>query len=477
MIDKVSVTIRREEMLEAGGAAVLAVSGGPDSLALLHAVCAIRNREYPAVSLHVGHLHHGIRGAEAEADAEFVRAESARLGLPCTIERADVPALARARGIGVELAGREARYAFLTRLASSLAASRILMGHQADDQVETVLMRVRRGAGPRGVAAIPFTRTIEEAPGVLLARPLLDCTRAEIEAFLRARGLHARLDATNLSMDYLRNRMRARIIPRLRQLWTGGLAEDVIGLAQAAQRLQRQAGRLTKTLTGLHAVRFAPEMVETELGWLRALPAEMAPELIHRWMRQAGLRRKALGAPDYQRIRALLVRARGCVALPGSVLACSDGRVFALTADWRDRPPFSVPVAVPGVTPIEPLNAGLESEIIEGAGDWRARRPAKGKFEEYMDFDRLDGPLEMRFVRAGDRMQPLGSPGRRKLYDILTDLHVPRWRRSRSLVLTAHGKPVWLVGWRMAEGVKITAATRRLAHFRIPGACAPPESE
>jgi len=131
IIEKFEATIRRHNLLPDRGCVVMAVSGGPDSLALLHLMREVRDRSHPRLALHVGHLHHGMRGAAADEDAQFVASEAARLGVACTIERTDVPALAAERRLGIEVAGREARYEFLTRLAKSLGARDIAFGHQA----------------------------------------------------------------------------------------------------------------------------------------------------------------------------------------------------------------------------------------------------------------------------------------------------------------------------------------------------------
>ena len=232
-------------MLSAGETVVTAVSGGPDSLALLHVLYALSKGEMRGLRVIAAHLHHGMRGVEADADARFVRDEAARLGLECVIERADVPGVVRERGLSEEVAGRELRYAFLENVARQAGASAIATGHQADDQVETVLMRVRRGAGPRGASGIPCVRA-SAAPGVRIIRPLIACTRVEIERFILENGLHPRDDRTNRSMTYPRNVVRRMILPRLEEQWGGDARSDVLRFADLSRRLHGAARELCR---------------------------------------------------------------------------------------------------------------------------------------------------------------------------------------------------------------------------------------
>lgn len=470
LFEKVAMTVGRHGMLSDGDGVVVAVSGGPDSLALLHILCELRDKHYPKLGLHAGHLHHGMRGAAADDDAEFVRAQCEQLGLPCSVEHADVPRLAREQRVGEEVAGREARYEFLTRLARSLGAGRIATGHHADDQAETILMRVMRGAGPRGMGGIPYTREIEGANDIRVVRPLLDCRRDEIETFLCDRGLQPRLDVTNLSTKYLRNRVRARMLPALDEAMGADLRRGLCAMAAEAQRLQARAWAIASDLEQVHRVRVIDRFVETEMEWLRAIPQSFRPELIRRWMRAAGMFRRALDRSHYERIGEVIDAGDGTVTLPGKVIACcSEGSfILCLAQDGDLGKGFDVQLAVPGVTPVAPLGVRLEATILDAVGETllaSARRD--NRYEEILDFERLELPLMARFPRPGDRIQPLGAPGRRKLQDILTDERVPRWRRSRVLVVTMQDEPIWVVGVRLSHGVRVTERTRRGLRLRL----------
>ena len=477
IISKCDETIRRHRLLPERGCVVLAVSGGPDSLALLHLMCEVRDRSDPQITLHVGHLHHGMRGAAADEDARFVESEAARLGVACTIERADVPGLAAKRRLGIEAAGRDARYQFLARLAKSLGAGEIAFGHQADDQAETVLMRVIRGAGPRGLGGIPYTRSIADAPEIRVIRPLLDCTRREIVRFLRQRGVRSRLDSTNLSRKYLRNRVRRLAIPELKRELGERLTADLCSLASLAQRFQAKSDVIRATLRTQHSVRAMDGYVETKAAWLRRMPPAMLADQVQAWMKEAALWRKMLSAEEYERIAALIDRGRGRVAISGSVLACVWRGLFILcpapaasgsSAAARTDAEYRVQLAVPGCTLIDRLDGSIEAEILSAGKELVGlKRATRDGFDELLDLQKLELPLVARFPRRGDRMRPLGAPGSRKLQDIFTDLHVPPWLRTRTLLVTMQDRPIWIVGHRIADAVKLTDRTRKTLRLRF----------
>ncbi|RME37472.1 MAG: tRNA lysidine(34) synthetase TilS, partial [Thermoflexia bacterium] len=226
LLDEVREFIQRHRLLTPGDRVVVGVSGGPDSLCLLHLM--LRMQEEYSLALHVAHLHHGARGEDADADAAFVADLARKWGLPVTVERVDVPAVARAHKLAFEEAARRVRYGFLAHVAGQVGATKVAVGHNADDQAETVLMHFLRGAGPAGLRgmrpATPLSeyRLLEQGspfllPPVLptLIRPLLAIPRKRIEAYCAEHGLQPRLDRSNLDTTYFRNRLRHELLPLL----------------------------------------------------------------------------------------------------------------------------------------------------------------------------------------------------------------------------------------------------------------------
>src|SRR5690606_7110870 len=223
VMDRVLETARRCRMWAPGDRIVVAVSGGPDSVALLHVLTRLKDQE--SLDLVVAHLNHRLRGRSADEDAAFVGSLAERWGLPAVVEEADVARMARQRGVGIQEAAREARYAFFSRVAEAWGAARIALAHHADDQVETVLFRLIRGTGTRGLAGIPPVR------GPII-RPLIDVSREDIVAYCRRHRLPYRTDPSNRDMRYRRNRIRWELIPLLEERYNPRVREAIVRMAR-----------------------------------------------------------------------------------------------------------------------------------------------------------------------------------------------------------------------------------------------------
>ncbi len=229
-------TIKDHELIEHGDKVLLGLSGGPDSLCLLHILKNLKDEL--GFELYAFHLNHKIRGAEADADEEWIREHCAALGIPLTVERRDVPAYAKEQGISTEDAGRRLRHELLKAEAARLAEDpegpsaagpvKIALAHNRDDQAETVLLRILRGTGVHGLGAMEY----ERADGLI--RPLLDTPRSEVERYCRDNGLAARIDSSNAETDYLRNRVRLELLPQL-EAYNPNIKESLVRLASAAR--------------------------------------------------------------------------------------------------------------------------------------------------------------------------------------------------------------------------------------------------
>ena len=227
--DSLRRTISQHQLTAPGDRLLVAVSGGPDSLALLHALHALRD-ELSFGDLQAAHLDHGLRGADSASDATFVASFCAHLGVPCHLGLADVAGIAETRKLSTQQAARLARYRFLEATADAAGAERIATGHTQDDQVETVLLNILRGSGLDGLRGIPARRG-------RFVRPLLDVARAEVNTYCEAHGLTPRLDVSNLATDhYTRNRLRLELLPQLAREYNPGVREALLRLSQIAAR-------------------------------------------------------------------------------------------------------------------------------------------------------------------------------------------------------------------------------------------------
>ena len=467
---QVSETCREHGMFpEEGMTVVLAVSGGPDSLAMLRLLAAMKGQELPAFTGHVAHLHHGIRGREADEDAEFVRLAAEAAGMVCHVERVDVPRLARVLSVGIEAAGRRARYAFFRKLAERLGALRVATAHHADDNVETVLMRVARGMTFRALSGIPPIRPIGRGSAIQVVRPLLDCRRAWIEEYLRSRELDARADSTNEVLDNLRNRIRHKVLPRLENRMVPGLTGSILKSIRAFRRSRRGLALQASELIRSGPVRETERDIRAPVRWLLALSDILRGEVVHQLLLRCVPSVDDLTLGHHETILRLVKsdNTTGEASLPGGVVARREYGDLVLTSGGA--PPRPAATSVPlkrGETPLPQFGGALTirvhpdgPEVIESFMDRRTPDMA------LLDADRLKGRLAVRAWRPGDRMTPLGAPGEKKLQDIFTDRKVPRARRRRTPILTLDDTPVWIVGHVIAEGVRVREDTTTAAEF------------
>jgi tRNA(Ile)-lysidine synthase len=433
-----------------GDRVLVAVSGGPDSLCLLHALWSEREARGLG-GVEAAHLDHGLRGGESAGEAAWVAAWCAARGIPCHVGRADVAGLARERKRSKQEAARAARYAFLKKTAAQIGATKIATGHTRDDQVETVLMNVLRGTGLDGLRGIPVRRG-------LFVRPLLDVSRAEIEDYCAAHGLEPRRDPSNLSPDaYTRNRVRLELLPLLAREYNPAVAEALLRLSKIAGRdvdyLQTQAdAALTEatwerdvfrlvlnrpTLTGLHPA-LLRHVLRRAIASLRGTGEGITYDHVEQACR-------AVADPAPKPFLLNLPYPLCTVRVVDATLTLTLANVPASLAD------VSVSLPVPGTA------------VLPGT-DWTVRASSDALPDAVMlDADTVSSDaLTLRNWRQGDRVDPLGMGGRhKKVGDIFTDAKVSRAERHRvPIIADTHGI-VWVVGHCVAERVRVTPATRR----------------
>ncbi len=476
--ERVREFARATGTLRPGETYAVGVSGGVDSLALLYALRAAA----PAlgISLHVAHLDHGLRGAAAAADAQFVADLARDWGLPATVAAADVGRYARERRLGSEEAARECRYAFFADVVRRLGAAGVVVGHTADDQVETVLLHFLRGsglAGLRGMAPVqelsvsdpsrwrtPAAGLAGERWSLRVLRPLLGTTRAEVLAYAERHALTYRVDASNEDVALTRNRIRGELLPLLESYNVAFraavlrmarlLADDYAFLAQAAAAVW---GSVAET---------EPGAVRLNLAALLTLAPALRRLIIRRAFAWLVGDTADLAATHVEQVEALAERGRtgGGVDLPAGVRAARTYGALLLCVREpaaRALPAQGVPLRVPGVTSVEPgwqVEADVRAGICAEADD-----PRHADF----DLDRLDGEVVVRRRRPGDRLRPVGLGGSKKVQDILVDRKVPRWERDAVPVVAGGGRVLWLVGHAVDEQARASTASRRVLHLRF----------
>jgi tRNA(Ile)-lysidine synthase len=470
-------TVARHDMLSPGERVLVAVSGGPDSTALLSILIGL-SREF-RLDLHVAHLDHGWRGRAGARDAEFVRRMALRLGLPVTVghasQRARIasgrPAADAARPIrgrrqsSREARARELRKQFLLEVARDIGAGKIALGHTRDDQAESLLLRLLRGSGARGLAGI-----FPVVDGTFI-RPLIDVRRRDVLAYLKGQGLRHRLDATNRDTSLTRNRIRRRLLPLLEKEFNPRAVE---ALAHAADILRDEDAFLTGAAATLHQ-----KMMSTRAGAvhlpardLRGLPMALRRRVLRHAIEAVRGTLRRVDLEHVERSLRLLEPGRvgGAVTLPDGVTVARRAGTLIVGPPLRRAAGSPDPGAgacrealcpVPGEVALDELDLRLSARVVP-----RGSLPIDLKTTDagraFLDADLVPGPLLVRPRRPGDRFVPLGAPGTRKVKSFLIDLKVPAADRAQIPLVVSRDRIAWVVGHRIDERFKVTDATRNV---------------
>lgn len=475
LVARVRAFLLQHHLLRSDACLVVAVSGGPDSLCLLHVLWRLRDAGGPA--LHVAHLDHGFRGDQSAAEAQFVAQTAQAWQIAATVERCDVPALARATQHNKQAAARTARYSMLARVAAEARADAVAVAHHADDQAETVLMHLLRGAGPAGLRGIrPLVPWHEWCPSTVdghaqgagprlpLVRPLLDTSRADIETYCVAYGLAPCIDPSNVQLDYTRNRIRAELVPALAPY----NPQVVAALGRTAQVCADDYAYMQAQLDA-QWVELAEERPDAVLlrgpAWARLHVALQRYALRRAIQHLAG--DDSLSFEQLEAARHAAAREVGTCATPGEgvllrvehhgvLLRRREPHVAPQAAIAQAVPQLAreeMPLAVPGSTPIAPawnLEASYTSPPPAAEPRWQVA----------LDAARLDGPLYVRHRRPGDRFRPAGGAGSKRLQDFFIDHKLPREQRAAWPMLATPVSIVWVVALRADARFLATTQTQ-----------------
>ena len=469
MLDKVRATILEHHLLKEQERIVVAVSGGVDSVVLLH--CLTKMQEDYQFSLMVAHLNHGFRGEEAAGDAAFV-SELARLyNLPSKVESISVPQYMEQSGLSAQEAARVVRYQFLEQVRQGFSGTAIAVGQNANDLAETILINLLRGGASKGLKGIPIKRGH-------IVRPLLAITRPEIEAYAKQQGLEYRFDSSNAKAIYLRNKIRLQLLPLLEREFNPELVTALNNMAKVLdaedQLLQQQADEAFQSLVTVGAegqyILAIKDFQNVHLAIKRRIL-----RLIYQQ-----LQKTFSSTLSFDHIEILLKQiSQGLtgsrIALPDNIYMekSYDQAIFSMGEKRYDKAILSqqtFQLNIPGTTHISQLQIAVKCYFVAKGKEQKLGIPKPNSFSCSLDWESLkEQKLIVRTRRDGDRFKPIGMKGlTKKLKDFFVDEKVPRHLREQiPLIATEAGEIVWIVGYRISEQFKVKATTEKILKLEI----------
>ncbi|MCJ7617737.1 MAG: tRNA lysidine(34) synthetase TilS [Desulfobacterales bacterium] len=481
LIKTVGATIKAYRMIEPGDSVIVGVSGGPDSVALLHIILSLAQR----FSLRVGvaHLNHSLRQKDSDDDAEFVASLARKFDLPCYIKKEDVSKYRHEKKLSLEEAARIVRYRFFESVAEKYMFNKIALGHNADDNAELVIMHLLRGSGPLGISGIPPVRNGE------IIRPLIKLTKSEILEFLTVNEFKFVLDKSNNDQRYLRNRIRHHLIPYLKSSYNKRIVETINRFASIIRSEEEWIDDLIKPIFNKSVLAAENNSVALSISSINELHIAAQRRIIRKAIAEIKGNLRRITFSHIESVISLLNggHAFGYIDLPDRIWIKRDGDTISFSREKRllrdlykklsdeNKVSFEYRILKP--------EAGLKAEIfprsllikelglnmefskidIENLPDIHHA----GHNVAFFDMDKLSFPLVLRNFRPGDKFQPLGMSGTQKVKKYFINNKVARDQRAKCLILLSQDKIMWVVGYRIDDFFKVKQPARNILKVEL----------
>jgi len=450
MLARVKKTLKKYKMLTQGEKVILGVSGGADSIAMLYALNELVDY---GLELIVAHLNHGIRGDEAKGDAEFVKETAKSLRLTFVYGEVDTLSFKEESQLSLEDAARTLRYKFFDQVLNKHYATKIATAHTLDDQAETVLMRLLRGSGSRGLSGIPPVSNS-------IVRPLIDTSRSEIEEYLRSKGVEWVEDSTNESPEFLRNRIRQDLLVEL-ESYNPQIKET---LSRTAEILRSEEGFIRREALKHFDDIFSPNKSELigDLKYYRSVEKPLRFSLLRLTIEKLNTSLKNISSTHIVSADDFLLSetASGEVELPQGTVIVKGYDTFLVTRKSELELEFSYSIQSLGKWSFPEFSVSIEyiktDELAEN-----------DESVAYFDPETVSFPIEVRNFKPGDRFSPLGMTTSKKLQDYFTDIKLPKFLRSRVPIFISKDEIMWLGGIRLDNRFKVTDKKKEVLMIKL----------
>lgn len=458
LINKVTASIKKHSMLSGGETVLIGLSGGPDSVCLFHVLNSLRDRY--DLGLHAIYIDHGLRPGETEQEKEFCRNLCDTFNVPFITKSVDVKSHAKEHKLNIQDAARQLRYAIYHETSYDIQAHKIALGHTADDQAETLLMRLFRGAGPTGLAGIPPVRKN-------IIRPLIEVPRREIEGFLDGQKIDFVIDSSNLKKDYLRNKIRLSLIPIIKEF-----NQDIIETLSKTASIFRDEERYFEIIVTKTLMKLISRKTDTRIELFFAPFEIMDKVLIRRVLRRAIDETRSLSGISFIHIEDIIELIKhgkpgDRLYLPGGIRVIKEYSTFALTSESPAKL-TTYTMTIPGATILKEAGVLIKATMVgEDVSELAAYPQGLWRSFGIFDSDKLRFPLTVRPRKNGDFFYPSGFGKKKKLQDFFVDMKIPRDERDRVPLVISGDDIIWVVGYRGDERFRVTGDTKNTVRLEV----------
>ena len=467
--EKILQTIKKFDMLSFNDRVLIGVSGGPDSVTLLNVLLSFKKKYN--LSFFIAHLDHMLRGEESDKDVNFVKNLAQELGLYCEVKSCNLKKIAQKEHLTLEEAAREYRYKFYLETAKKIKANKIALGHNADDQAETILMRFLRGSGLEGLMGIPPVRD-------KIIRPLIECSREEIEEYCQEHKIGYRIDSSNKEVIYFRNKIRLELLPLLSKDYNKNIKDITLRLRNIVSEVSAYLDQETEFFFKKVAKRENLEKVIIDLKKFTSLHPALKRRIIRKSIKVVKGDLYSISFKHNSEILKLTEFQLGEkeIYLPGDLRVnkiynkiiiykkrISKNQIEEIPATWEYN------ILIPGKTEIKSLNIEVEIKILDSADIkpslYLKRKKSK---REFIDYNKVKLPFKLRNRRSGDKFCPLKMKGFKKVKDFFIDNKIPKSHRDLiPLLVDGEDKIIWIVGMRLDNRVKVDSNTKKVLSVKI----------